>query len=236
MPNSTSIFYTFATFQPARPGYPGMDRLLSPTGSTPNLTNPSSSYMPHHWSSTNLPTFDSRFDNRYEGHYNVSEGRFNTIAGHGHWHHPAHHHSPRHHPHFSPTAHGHFVYPSVGHHHVPSSSMSVLPTTGGGSGAGGGLAYSLGGQGAGSSGNQTYATSHPKNPPLGYIVAYTPEQIADLMKDQLGGVPQVTPTGQPAWSPSHSPKHRPLSVHTSTLSKVRQFVIALELLFYRLLR
>ena len=75
-----------------------MDRLLSPTGSTPNLTNPSSSYMPHHWSSTNLPTFDSRFDNRYEGHYNVSEGRFNTIAGHGHWHHPAHHHSPRHPP------------------------------------------------------------------------------------------------------------------------------------------
>ena len=114
--------------------------------------------------------------------------------------------------------------------------MSVLPTTGGGSGTSGGLAYSLGGQGPGSSGNQAYATSHPKNPPLGYIVAYTPEQIADLMKDQLGGVPQVTPTGQPAWSPSHSPKHRPLSVHTSTLSKVRQFVIALELLFYRLLR
>ncbi len=31
-----------------------------------------------------------------------------------------------------------------------------------------------------------------KNPPMGYIVAYTPEQIADLMKDQLGGVPQVS--------------------------------------------
>ncbi len=67
--------------------------------------------------------------------------RFNTIAGHGHWHHPQHsassrqttfphHTSPRHHnyQHHSPNTHGHFVYPpSTGashpgsHHHLPSS-------------------------------------------------------------------------------------------------------------------
>ena len=79
----------------------------------------------------------------------------------------------------------------------------------------------MGAQGSSVQGNSVYATAQPKNPPLGYIVAYTPEQIADLMKDQLGGVPQVTPSGQPSWSPNLSPKHRPLSVHTSTLSKVR---------------
>ena len=105
--------------------------------------------------------------------------------------------------------------------------MSVLPTTG----VAGGLGYNLGGQGASAQGQNTYATAQPKNPPLGYIVAYTPEQIADLMKDQLGGVPQVTPAGQPTWSPNHSPKHRPLSVHTSTLSKVRHAIFEVSWLF-----
>ena len=30
----------------------------------------------------------------------------------------------------------------------------------------------------------SYAASAPNQPPLGYIVAYTPEQVADLMRDQ----------------------------------------------------
>ncbi len=203
-----------------------MDRLLSPTGSTPNLLNAAatSSYMPHHWSSTNLPGGYEGQYNVPEGRYNVSEGRFNTIAGHGHW-----HHAQRHHPHaashYSPSAHGHFAYPPSGGHtqlphhahtlpHPHTSSMSVLPTSGGS------LGYSPG--------TGVYATAQPKNPPLGYIVAYTPEQIADLMTDQLGGVPQVTPAGHPTISPSQSPKHRPLSVHTSTLSKVINLLIILS--------
>ncbi len=76
---------------------------------------------------------------RYEGHYSVSEGRFNTIAGHGHWHHASPRHHAGHHGHYSPTAHGHFAYPpptgvGAAHPHThtghPSASMSVLPTTG----------------------------------------------------------------------------------------------------------
>ena len=37
-------------------------------------------------------------------------------------------------------------------------------------------------------GGNTYASHKPDAPPLGYIVAYTPEQIADLMKDQAQNV------------------------------------------------
>ena len=33
----------------------------------------------------------------------------------------------------------------------------------------------------------SYSASVPNQPPLGYIVAYTPEQVADLMRDQYHG-------------------------------------------------
>ena len=62
-------------------------------------------------------------------------------------------------------------------------------------------------------------------PPLGYIVAYTPEQIAELVKDQyhapaalrtsVYGSPTHVPSIRPPMSPlitQGSPKHRPFSV------------------------
>ena len=78
------------------------------------------------------------------------------------------------------------------------------------------------------------STSH--NPPLGYIIAYTPEQIAELVKDQYHAqaAQRVSTYGSPThvshapMSPLHapaSPKQRPFSVH----SQIPPQVIAMNM-------
>lgn len=103
----------------------------------------------------------------------------------GHPHHWSQRHSP------GPYSHGQFTYPP--NSHVPSSSMSHLPSS-------------------------SYYGSAPTDtgpPTLGYIVAYTPEQLADIMRDQYPDLAtQSHPGYGSSWSPGQSPK-RPLSVATT---------------------
>ena len=50
----------------------------------------------------------------------------------------------------------------------------------------------------------SYSAAASNQPPLGYIVAHTPEQVADLMRDQYRG--PLPPTPGDATSPKISPK------------------------------
>ena len=107
----------------------------------------------------------------------------------GHPHHWNQRHSP------GPYSQGQFMYPP--NSHVPSSSMSHLPSS------------------------SYYASAPPTDtgpPTLGYIVAYTPEQLAEIMRDQYPAQSQgsgYNTSGYGSnWSPSQSPK-RPLSVATT---------------------
>lgn len=64
--------------------------------------------------------------------------------------------------------------------------------------------------GAGS-GSTTYSTYQPPAPPLGYIVAYTPEQLTEIIKDQYQHGPpssmyHQSPSGGGHYSPCASPK------------------------------
>lgn len=55
----------------------------------------------------------------------------------------------------------------------------------------------------------TYSTYQPPAPPLGYIVAYTPEQLTEIIKDQYHFGPPSSMYQSPAaghHSPSASPK------------------------------
>ena len=73
----------------------------------------------------------------------------------------------------------------------------------------------------------SYAAHQPANPPLGYIVAYTPEQVEQLVKDQYS-VPSSTHNAAGAshyqlagpfstFSPTASPK-RPVSMMSHLVS------------------
>ncbi len=89
-----------------------MDRIMSPTGSTPNLANTNFTLPPHWNSSVHLPHHSGG------GGGGDSKMGYNTIGGHGHWGSSPYAHSP---------------YPSASaSSHVPSQSMSQLPTTSGG--------------------------------------------------------------------------------------------------------
>ena len=78
----------------------------------------------------------------------------------------------------------------------------------------------------------SYNAIPTSQPPLGYIVAYTPEQIAELVKDQYHapaamrtstyGSPTHIPPIQPPMSPlmtPGSPKQRPFSVYSQLPSQ-----------------
>ena len=138
-----------------------MDRLMSPTGSTPNLTNNANfSTLPPHWgSSVHIP---------YSQSYDPHARAFNTI-GHSSLHHNCH-------PQWGP--HNQYAYPPNSHpqHNVPSCSMSKLPT------------------------NSAYASysSTSSQPTLGYIVAYTQEQVSSstqvILRNNITGfiLPSLT--------------------------------------------
>ena len=183
-------------FQPARPPMqPGM-------GSTPNLIADRQGYAGQHWSSPS--------------HMPPAGMGYNTIAGHSPW---TQYNYPPGMGLMPPYSHHSMYYPSMqtsphySLHHpantaVPSSSsLSQLPTN------------SMAGPAT-----LSYVSSPANPPPLGYIVAYTPEQLADLMRDHY----QVPPSSPSAYStaggnyyrsqgspsPCASPK-RPLSTTPS---------------------
>ena len=115
-------------FQPARPSYPTLDRMMSPTGSTPNLAGFNS--LPSHWgSNAHLST--------HRDHPGMAQGSLPPSQ----WG-------------------GQYGYPGPPQHPPPSCSMSQLNTS-------------------------AYASASASQPTLGYIVAYTTDQVAELMKDSF---------------------------------------------------